>query len=296
MKYRKKTHLLGRLMRAAAPVFPENYFPERTEYRVESEIIPKSFDGFRLVQLSDLHGCTSPRNVRLLLELISTAAPDAVVLTGDMADRLDRDYTALFGLFRTLCQRYPVFFVSGNHEQELIGARRREFYRGMAKQGVRILDSDSVEISRSGETIRLYGLRIPLRYYRRGRGKRRPELSAEKIETILGSCGGEYAVLLAHNPFFFEACAQWGADLTLSGHVHGGMVRLPYIGGLLSPERRFFPRYSGGMYESEAAGGRRMIVSRGLGKGARLGNRPEVVSVTLYSRPKPERTTGGADQ
>lgn len=286
MKYRKKAHLLGRLMRAAAPIFPENYFPERTEYRVESEKLPKSFDGFRLVQLSDLHGCTSPRNVRLLLGLISGAAPDAVVLTGDMADRLDRDYTALFGLFRTLCVRYPVFFVSGNHEQELTGIRRRAFYRGMAQQGVRILDSDSAEFSRNGETIRLYGFRIPLRYYRRGRGKRRPELSAEKIQAILGPSGGKYTVLLAHNPFFFEACARWGADLTLSGHVHGGMVRLPHFGGLLSPERRFFPRYSGGMYESETVEGRRMIVSRGLGKGARLGNRPEVVSVTLHSRLK----------
>lgn len=294
MKYRKKAHLLGRLMRAAAHVFPENYFPERTEYRVESEKIPKAFDGFRLVQLSDLHGCTSPRNIRLLLELVSGAAPDAVVMTGDMADRLDRDYTAFFGLSRTLCARYPVFFVSGNHEQELLGARRREFYRGMAEQGVRILDSDSAELSRNGETIRLYGLRIPLRCYRRG--KRRPELSAEKIEAVLGSCIGNYAVLLAHNPFFFEACACWGADLTLSGHVHGGMIRLPHFGGLLSPERRFFPRYSGGMYESEAAGDRKMIVSRGLGKGARLGNRPEVVSVTLHPLPKPERTSGGADQ
>ena len=280
MKYRKKAHLLGRLMRAAAVVFPENYFPERTEYRVESEKIPEAFDGFRLVQLSDLHGCTSPRNVRRLLGLIHGAAPDAVLLTGDMADRQDRDYTALFGLFRTLCARYPVFFVSGNHEQELTGARRRMFYQGMAEQGVRILDSASTEITRNGEKLRLYGLRLPLRYYRRR--DRRPKLNAEKIRGFLGPCGGDaYPVLLAHTPFPFEAYAQWGAELTLSGHVHGGMIRLPHFGGLLSPERRFFPRYSGGMYESETAVGRKMIVSRGLSKGARLGNRPEVAVVTL---------------
>lgn len=280
MKVRIKTHLLSRLMRASAVVFPENYFPEQTEYRVESEKIPKAFDGFRLVQLSDLHGCTSARNVRRLLELISEAAPDAVLMTGDMADRQDRDYTALFGLFRTLCERYSVFFVSGNHEQELTGTRRRMFYQGMAQQGVRILDSASAEIIRDGEKLRLYGFRLPLRYYRHGR--RHPELSAEKIREFLGPCGSEaYPVLLAHNPFFFEAYAQWGAELTLSGHVHGGMIRLPHFGGLLSPERRFFPRYSGGMYESETVGGRKMIVSRGLGKGVRLGNRPEVAVVTL---------------
>lgn len=280
MKYRKKAHLLGRLMRASALFFPENYFPERTEYRVESKKIPKAFDGFRLVQLSDLHGCTSARTVRRLLELISGAAPGAVLMTGDMADRLDRDYTALFGLFRTLCARYPVFFVSGNHEQELTGSRRRMFYQGMTEQGVRILDSASAELCRNGEKLRLYGLRIPLRYYRRG--KRHPELNVEKIRTFLGPCGSDaYPVLLAHTPFFFEAYAQWGAELTLSGHVHGGMIRLPHFGGLLSPERRFFPRYSGGIYESETAGGRKMIVSRGLGKGARLGNRPEVAVVTL---------------
>jgi len=280
MKVRKKAHLLGRLMRAAAVVFPENYFPERTEYRVESEKIPEAFNGFRLVQLSDLHGCTSARNVSRLLELIHGAAPDAVLMTGDMADRLDRDYTALFGLFRTLCERYPVFFVSGNHEQELTGSRRRTFYQGIAKQGVRILDSASAEISRNGGKLCLYGLRLPLRYYRRG--GRHLVLNAEKIREFLGPCGRDvYAVLLAHNPFFFGAYAQWGADLTLSGHVHGGIIRLPHFGGLLSPERRFFPRYSGGMYESETVGRRKMIVSRGLGKGARLGNRPEVAVVTL---------------
>lgn len=91
----------------------------------------------------------------------------------------------------------------------------------------------------------------------------------------------QYGVLLAHNPLCFDSYAKWGADLTLCGHVHGGMIRLPFAGGLLSPEREFFPKYSAGIYEHS---GKKMIVSRGLGSGTfgiRILNRPEIVVITL---------------
>ncbi|SHH94836.1 metallophosphoesterase [Clostridium grantii] len=88
-------------------------------------------------------------------------------------------------------------------------------------------------------------------------------------------------ILLVHNPKYFEKYSNWGADLIFSGHVHGGIIRLPYLGGLLSPDRRFFPKYDNGVYENN---GNKMIVSRGLGNShlnLRINNKPELIVVTL---------------
>jgi predicted MPP superfamily phosphohydrolase len=93
---------------------------------------------------------------------------------------------------------------------------------------------------------------------------------------------GRYGILLTHNPLCFPVYARWGADLTLSGHVHGGMIRLPILGGLLSPEREFFPKYSAGIYGEDD---KKLLVSRGLGSGvfgARIFNIPEIPVITLH--------------
>ena len=278
-----KTGVFGKIVRTASAVFPENYLLQTSRYQICSDKIPRAFDGFRIVQLSDLHGCSFGReNIRLITR-IDREKPDVVVMTGDIADRQTKDYAAIFRFVKTLCGKCPVYFAYGNHEQELLSSRREAFQDGMHAQGVQILSNDAAELERGGEKIRLCGVRIPLRYYRwNSRKKRRPVLSAEEMELLLGACGPEYTVLLAHNPLCFEAYAAWDADLTLSGHVHGGMIRLPHFGGLLSPERNFFPRYSGGLYR---LGEQCMVVSRGLGRGARINNRPEILVLTLRRDP-----------
>ncbi|HEX3016699.1 MAG TPA: metallophosphoesterase [Caproicibacter sp.] len=288
MKTRKsKSRFMGKVVKAVSCVFPENHILQVSQYRVESEKIPQAFNGYRIVQLSDLHGCSFGRNNHKLIEKIEAAGPDAVFLTGDMADRQTKHYEGVFGLSKALCSRYPVYYVMGNHEQELLGPRRRAFLDGMRRQGVRILDNSSASLEQGGKRIALYGIRIPMKYYRAsGRGKHYPQLSPEKVSSLLGICGQtNFSILLAHNPFYFDAYAGWGADLTLCGHVHGGMIRLPHYGGLLSPERKFFPKYTSGIYESESSAGRKMLVSRGLGSGARICNRPEIVVLTLFHAP-----------
>lgn len=280
---RVKAGIFGKTVKAVSAVFPENYFLQVSRYRIESRRIPPAFDGYRILQLSDLHGCSFGRENRRLTEAVSSAAPDAVVMTGDMADRQTKRYDGIFRLSGTLCEKYPVYSVFGNHEQELPGSRRRALVEGMRRQGVHILDNGEVRLERGGARVALFGVRVPMRCYRAyGRAERRPALTAEKIRRLLGDGEGpDFSILLAHNPFYFEAYAEWGADLTLCGHVHGGMVRLPGLGGLLSPERRFFPRYSAGIYESEKHPEKKMLVSRGLGSGARIRNRPEIVVLTL---------------
>lgn len=286
----KGRQLFKRIFYAGAALCPENAMLRVSEYSVASRKIPAAFDGFRVVQLSDLHGRSFGKNGGRLLEKIDAALPDIVVITGDFADEREQDFTQLFHLAEALCFRYPVCFVCGNHEQKLPVPLRRSFLGGLRTRGVRILDNDSVCFSRGGESIAFHGVRMPLRYYRYG-GKRRPPVFTEKnMERLAGSCESCYTVLLAHNPLFFETYAAWGADLTLCGHVHGGLFRLPRAGGLLSPERKFFPRYSAGIYR---IGERCMEVSRGLGLYPRVNNLPEIVSITLHRASQPG--TGGED-
>lgn len=279
----------NRIIKAVSAVFPENHFLQTTEYTVASPKIPAEFDGFRMVHLSDLHGCNFGTDNRRLLTAVEKAAPDAVVLTGDTADRTTKSYETLFRFLGNLCAEFPVCAILGNHEQDLSALKRKVLLNGMRARGVYLLDNEDIRLTRGDRSIRLYGYRLPLRYYRADhRKKARPVLAKADITAAVGACSPrEYSILLAHNPLCFEAYAAWGADLTLCGHVHGGMVRLPHFGALLSPERSFFPRFSEGVYASEKYPDRKMIVSRGLGSGMRIHNLPEIVVLTLRSSRRP---------
>lgn len=276
-----RKQVLKRILYAGAAVCPENAALSVSHYEIAAEKIPAAFDGFRIVQLSDLHGRLFGKDGQRLLSKISAQRPDMIAVTGDFADEKTEDFTPLFHFSASLRAICPVCFVSGNHEQKLPPPLRRSFLAGLREQGVKILDNALVRLERDGQTIDLRGVRVPLRYYRwRGAGGRRTAFSQKKMEHLAGLSGPFYTVLLAHNPLFFEAYAEWGSDLTLCGHVHGGLFRLPGLGGLLSPERKFFPRYSAGIYR---IGDRVMEVSRGLGKYPRINNLPEIVSLTLRS-------------
>lgn len=278
-----RKQVLKRILYAGAALCPENAALSVSHYEIAAEKIPAAFDGFRIVQLSDLHGRLFGKDGRRLLAKIKAQRPDMIAVTGDFADEKTENFAPLLHFAASLRAICPVCFVSGNHEQKLPPPLRRSFLNGLREQGVEILDNTSVHLERNGQTVDLRGVRVPLRYYRwRGKGNRRIAFSEKEMERLAGFCGPSYTVLLAHNPLFFEAYAAWGADLSLCGHVHGGLFRLPGLGGLLSPERKFFPRYSAGIYR---IGDRVMEVSRGLGKYPRVNNLPEIVSLTLRSAP-----------
>lgn len=280
---KKQRYFIRNIKQAVYTVFPENHMLRTSKIKIVSERLPAAFNGFSIVQIADLHGCRFGRENRRLLEMVDAEKPDLVVMTGDTVDRKLKDYSSVFRFAKALCGKYPVSCVFGNHEQELCGPRRREFVAGLCAQGVHMLDNEAEKLERGGASVTLCGVRVPLRYYRWNRhGKRRPKFDEKEMERLLGTRGPEYTILLAHNPLFFESYAAWGADLTLCGHIHGGMVRLPRLGGLLSPERNFFPRYSAGLYR---IGDRSMAVSCGLSKGPRINNPPEIVSLTLCCVP-----------
>lgn len=254
-----------------------------SKHNIRSSKIPKSFNGFKILQLSDLHSKCFGKGNHKLLEVIDKEKPNIIVMTGDMINSSEREFTIFLDLARSLAN-YNVYFVEGNNETKLPKAKKLELIKGMEDAGIEILDNSRVKLTREGKSINLYGVWCDLCYYKEIKGTYNKDTYFEKndLEKHLGSCNlEEYNILLAHNPFYFESYAQWGADLTLSGHVHGGIIRIPGVGGLLSPEKKFFPEYSQGLYKKQD---KNLIVNRGLsGKPflPRVLNMPEISVITL---------------
>lgn len=219
----------------------------------------------RMVMLSDLHNYQYGRDNCQLLAAIEKEAPDIVVIAGDMitAARKEKfDKTICF--LKALGERYPLYYAYGNHEQkiamyqEVYGDMGKRFAEGLREAGIEPLHNGHVMLPDRG--ICIYGLELSRAYFQRFVKK---EMPATCLEALLGKHNDAYyTVLLAHNPDYFPEYAEWGAELVLSGHVHGGIVRLPFLGGVISPAIRLFPKYDGGVYEE---GGSHMALGRGIG-------------------------------
>ncbi|MBQ8921898.1 MAG: metallophosphoesterase [Oscillospiraceae bacterium] len=245
------------------------------EYRVPIAGLP------RLVQISDLHRRRFGEHQCRLLKAAAEQAPELIVITGDLISRTETDFTETARFLRNLCEIAPVLTVCGNHEVDLPPEAYAAYRRAVANSGAVPLDRKMRKIG----GVTFAGLHLPPDYYRGGgmlgfTGKR--TCTAETLRAQFGECPPG-TVLLAHNPLWFPAYAEWGAALTLSGHVHGGAVRLPGIGGVLSPERTFFPRYDKGFF---TIGDSAMIVSGGLGK-LRLFNPPEICAISATNTDAP---------
>lgn len=220
----------------------------------------------RMVFLSDLHNKQYGKDNARLLRAIEEAEPEAVLIGGDMingkpGEKLER----ALSLLRALSEKYPVYYANGNHEHRIklypatYGDAAERYSRALTSLGIEPIINSHIQLP--GVNLAIYGSEIGKYYYRRFTV---PEMESDYLPELLGRPQPElYTVLLAHNPDFFHRYADWGADLVLSGHVHGGVVRIPLWGrGLLSPNVRFFPKYDGGMYRE---GDCTMILSRGLG-------------------------------
>jgi predicted MPP superfamily phosphohydrolase len=205
--------------------------------------------------------------------------PDIVVLTGDMVTGNDKDFTVFFNLVEQISQEYPIYYIPGNHEVALKDSSKQEFLNLFERTGVVFLNNQKVELeSDCGDIINLYGL-----WYQNLHYVKEP-LNIEMIEQYIGVANTSvYNILLTHQPKYFELYEKWGADLIMSGHIHGGMVRLPYFGPVFSPDEGLFPQYAAGEYYLNDSV---LVVSRGLGigtRGFRVFNRPDLVLITLKS-------------
>lgn len=253
---------------------------ETTHYTVESERLPQHFHDARFVLLSDLHNKSFGQHHERLLSAIKREKPDFIVVAGDLvtAGKQGEDRAAR-QLMEQLGSRYDVFYGRGNHEEKLAKRDGGCYEQYVGQQGVYMLHNESVLLERKGQSIRIAGLSLPIAYFKKFR---QTSLSEDVVKKLLGEKDKErFTLLIAHKPAHFPEYAAWGADLVVSGHVHGGMVRLPWLGGIISPQLEIFPKFDAGIF---TMGKSTMVISRGLGSHGipiRIYNRPELVVVTL---------------
>lgn len=245
-----------------------------SRYEAASEKLPESFDGFTIVQLSDLHGAQFGSDGTALAKKVRELEPDMIALTGDFVTD-EGDLDAVRQLVSELSEICPVYFVSGNHE--FGSGLAQEVRQIMTDAGVKYLSNEFVSIDRGEDSIILGGVEDPLAY---ADMIDPPELARRMNEADPAA----FKVLLGHRNYWMEEYPDLPVDLILSGHAHGGLVRIPGVGGVIGTDRSLFPDYDAGEYDN---GAYTLIVSRGLGNSVpvpRLFNRPEIVVVTLRTK------------
>lgn len=245
-----------------------------TNYDITSDKLPKSFDGFKIANISDLHCTYFGENQEGIIDAIKEYEPDIIVLTGDIIDEKNADFDCIETLISGIIDIAPVYSVSGNHEHSNYKnfLRLNELY---ANYGVLVLDDEEISITRDGDEIRLYGLS----YFGAFTNEALKHLLSDRL-----SYANEdyYSILLNHRSDIFDQLCDYGYDLVISGHTHGGIIRLPLVGGILSNDRTFFPKYDGGLFQQ---GNSTLISSKGLGESnsiPRFYNRRELVFITLH--------------
>lgn len=241
---------------------------EVTNYTYKNTKIPDSFHGYKIAFISDLHHENFGENQSTLLDAITSQNPDIVVMTGDIVDEDHTDMKPVEDLIKGLSPDYPIYYVSGNHDICTAATKQYLKLQGLFETyGVMDIDDMQVSLKKGEDTILMTGSKWRSVY----------------VEDYLELADPSYFnILLYHGSDLFDYVAPFGYDLVLSGHTHGGIIRLPFIGGLITNTRDFLPTYAGGTYKQGIS---TLISSRGLGDAVipRFNNRPELVFVTLVN-------------
>ena len=245
-----------------------------TVTRVGVHGLPDGLEGLRIVQISDLHGHEYGQDSEALLALVAQQVPEFIVVTGDLIDQ-ESHLAMVPALARGLAAIAPTYYVTGNHEWAVGGVPR---LKGILTEcGVTVLSNQYVTLERNGDSLVLAGVDDPNGYA----DQKTPE---ELYGEIQREAGDLCTILLAHRNDRFDQYAAAGYDLVISGHAHGGIVRLPFTDGLLGTDRKLFPTWTAGVY---TLGDSTLFVSRGLGNntvpihGFRLFNRPDLAVLEL---------------
>ena len=244
---------------------------------VRSPRLPEEFSGFTVAHVSDLHNAEFGKENARLLRQLRRSRPDVIAVTGDLIDSRRTNIRAALKFAAKAWEIAPVLYVPGNHESRIAGYERLK--KGLERLGIPVLHNKQLIWKKGGASIRFAGMADPDFLVNRGDCRAREDIAAEQLCAFPKD--PRFTVLLSHRPELFPVYAAFGADLTLSGHAHGGQFRLPGIGGLFAPGQGILPKYTSGLYR---LGNAQMAVSRGLGNSKfplRLGNRPEIRVITL---------------
>lgn len=302
-KWRNKTKrriiliILGMLLCFISICFYQNMVVEVTEYRISSDKISDEFVGFRILQISDLHSIRTERRLSYLVGRIEAQEADIIVITGDLIDsryyrEKDEDGEAgipdamTLAFLAELVKIAPVFYVYGNHEMILLDdVENNPFKNAVIDSGVYLMNNARMKLTRGQSFLYLLGVQDPATVYKdrtfADKGDNDETLAA-MLEYVTQDMEEEhFTLLLSHRPEQFDLYQQYDIDLVLSGHAHGGVIRLPFLGGVYASSQGFFPEYDSGVYEDA---GTSMVVSRGIGNSKipfRVFNTPELVMITL---------------
>jgi|LSQX01.2.fsa_nt_gb predicted MPP superfamily phosphohydrolase len=245
-----------------------------TEYDISFKNLPSSFDGYKIMLVADYHNASYYTQVT---SKIKVSNPDIIALAGDMISIDDKNFDNTELLIKGIKDLAPIYAVTGNHEEW--AESNSEFFSFLREQGIRILQNEGVEIKRENQSIILYGLRDPIIKDAELDGS----IQIESIRKFTDKWVSPdfFSILIMHRANIYPYISDLTYDLVLSGHNHGGLIELPFIGGFISPEMKLFPKYTKGVYTENSS---KMIVSRGLDKNIkklRIFNAPELVIINL---------------
>lgn len=245
------------------------------KYQIEDERINNTV---RIAHISDLHSCKYGREQEKLLKAIDSQKPDIILMTGDMFDeRTDDENTESF--LKGIYEKYPCYYVMGNHEYYCGSEIYAEITAMLEKYGITVLSGETETVTLNDETLNICGVDDP-RSYMIGKNT---DINTQLSDISKQADNGYFTILLSHRPELFETYTEYNFDLTLCGHAHGGQWRIPGIlNGLYAPDQGIFPEYTGGLYKDKNT---TMIVSRGLSNYLplcpRIYNRPELCIIDL---------------
>ena len=254
-----------------------------TDTTIENKKIPASFDGFRIVHVTDLHDAMFGEGQSELLQKIIDQNPDIIVLTEDFIGEKDTDPTEVILFLKKLPQIAQCFYVTGNHEYRLTEEHYTQLVDGIREAGISFLKNQTEEIARGYEKIQVLGVEDPALMGEQHRALDGPKLAKEIRETAFDP--DMFSLLLVHRPEHIRVYAESGIDLVLCGHSHGGQMRLPLIGAFYVPSQGLFPKYDRGLF---TVGETQMFISSGLGNSVvnmRVLAPPEIGLITLRSVP-----------
>lgn len=272
-KIRRLLALLALFALAAGFVYWQNFTLQVEPVELFFESLPPQFDGLRVAELSDLHGRSFGKNNVRLLRTLQKARPDMICICGDLFDE-KTDLTMLEPLLTGLTDIAPVYYVTGNHEWQV--KNLRETLQKMRAWGVTVLENEGRVLSRGGAEMVVAGVHDPC-------GPYDMKTPAALVRELRSAQGNDFILMLSHRNDELAMWSQLGVQLVLSGHCHGGVVRLPFVGGVFGTRRELFPEYDAGVYRQD---GTTLFVSRGLGYTNvhfRLFNRPHVPIMILRS-------------
>ena len=250
------------------------------EYTLTSEIITSDV---KVALITDLHSTFYGENQEKLIKKINEYYPDLILLAGDIADdKVPHDGTE--ALLSVIGKKYPCFYVTGNHE---FWTNEVDYVKKMIlSYNVTVLSGEACEVSVGEQTVVIAGVDDPAGLYSESEAylpkEEAPQMWKAQLESVCEQNKGEYySILLSHRPEQTEIYSRSGFDLVVSGHAHGGQVRVPFlINGIVAPNQGFFPKYAGGCYN---LGETDMVVSRGLcvDEKTRVFNPPELVFINI---------------